>query len=289
MTDLLSIGALAERTGVPVRTIRFYSDSGVLPPAERTGAGYRLYGSDALARLGLVRTLRDLGIDLATIRRVLEREVAVPDVAAAHAAAIDAQIRVLRVQRAVLQAVARGGSDPQEMQTMHELAQLSDDERKRIVAEFLDQAFAGLEIEPGFEAMMRSAAPELPEDPSPEQVEAWIELATLVRDEDFRASIRQMSEQHAEQPPSGDMRAVAAQVAERAGDARGRGVAPGSPEAELLPLFGGTPRGELAERLDTFTDVRAERYWQLLAIVNGWPPVPATVPAWEWFTAALRA
>ena len=40
-----------------------------------------------IARLGLVRTLRDLGIDLPTIRRVLEREVSVPEVAAAHAAA----------------------------------------------------------------------------------------------------------------------------------------------------------------------------------------------------------
>ncbi len=289
MTVLLSIGALAERTGVPVRTIRFYSDSGVLPPASRSEAGYRLYGPDALARLGLVRALRDLGVDLATIRRVLEREVSVADVAAAHAAALEAQIRVLRVQRAVLQAVARRGSDPKEMQTMHELAQLSDDERKRIVAEFLDQAFEGLEIEPGFEAMMRSAAPELPDDPTPEQVEAWIELAQLVRDEDFRASIRRMSERHAaEAAPVEDMRPLAARVVELAGPE------PGSPQAEaavaeLLPAFGGADRKELAERLETFTDARAERYWQLLAIVNGWPPVPSTVPAWEWLIAALKA
>ena len=68
MTALLSIGELASRTGLPVRTIRFYSDAGVVPPADRTEAGYRLYGPDALARLGLVRTLRDLGVDLATIR-----------------------------------------------------------------------------------------------------------------------------------------------------------------------------------------------------------------------------
>ena len=96
-TALLSIGELASRTGLPVRTIRFYSDSGVVPPAARTDAGYRLYGPDALPRLGLVRTLRDLGIHLATIGRVLAREVTVPEVAAAHAAALDAQIRVLRV------------------------------------------------------------------------------------------------------------------------------------------------------------------------------------------------
>jgi DNA-binding transcriptional MerR regulator len=295
MTALLSIGELSVRTGLPVRTIRFYSDSGVVPPAERSDAGYRLYGPDALARLGLVRALRDLGVDLATIRRVLEREVSVGDVAAAHAAAIDAQIRVLRVQKAVLQAVARRGSDPQELQHMHRLAQLSDDERRRIVADFVDHIFDGLDVDPSFVARMRSAMPELPGDPSPEQVDAWIELAELVQDEDFRARIRAMSEASAgTRRPQGDMREAAARVSARAGDALRRGVAPGTPEAEavvaeLAPLFGDGDRLALAERLATGTDARAERYWQLLAIINGWPPVPTTVPAWEWFIAALRA
>ncbi len=294
MTVLLSIGELASRTGLPVRTIRFYSDSGVVPPAGRTDAGYRLYGPDALARLGLVRALRDLGVDLATIRRVLERELSVADVAAAHAAALDAQIRVLRVQQAVLVAVARRGSDPKELQTMHRLAQLSDDERRRIVAGFLDHVFDGLDVDPAFVARMRSAAPELPDDPSPEQLDAWIELAELVQDDDFRARIRRMSEQSAGSPPPGDMRAVAALVAERGGAALAGGVAPGSAEAEaivaeLLPAFGDVERATLADRLETGTDARAERYWQLLAIINGWPPVPSTVPAWEWLIAALRA
>ena len=39
---LLSIGELARRSGLPVRTIRFWSDTGVLPPAERTEGGRRL-------------------------------------------------------------------------------------------------------------------------------------------------------------------------------------------------------------------------------------------------------
>ena len=306
-TALLSIGELASRTGLAVRTIRFYSDSGVVPPAARTDAGYRLFGPDALARLGLVRTLRDLGIDLATIGRVLEREVSVPEVAAAHAAALDAQIRVLRVQKAVLAAVARRGSDPEEMQRMHRLAQLSDRERRRIVADFLDQAFEGLDIEPGFAARMRSAAPELPDDPSPVQVDAWIELAELVQDEAFRTAIRRMSEQHAAsrrtgaEAPGPDWQAAAALVAEKGEEARAAGVAPASPEAArvldaILPAFAGRGddpadpawRAQLAGRLAEGTDPRAERYWQLLAIVNGWPAVPATVPAWEWLIVALR-
>jgi len=302
MTALLSIGALARRTGLPVRTIRFYSDAGVVPEAERSASGYRLYGEDALARLGLVRTLRDLGVDLATIRRVLEREVSVPDVAAAHAAALDAQIRVLRVQKAVLEAVARKGSDPQEMQRMHKLAQLSDDERKRIVAGFLDDAFDGLDMEPGFAAHMRSVSPDLPEDPTPEQVDAWIELAELVQDPAFKASIRRMSEQHAAAREAGETLApdagwqeAAERVSASAGAALAAGIDPRSAAAaevvdEVYPVFpGGLSPAALADRLEVGLDPRAERYWQLLAVINGWPPVPTTVPAWAWFVAALRA
>lgn len=302
MTALLRIGELAARTGLSVRTIRFYSDAGVVPEADRTDAGYRLYGEDALARLGLVRTLRDLGIDLPTIRRVLEREVSVPDVAAAHAAALAAQIRVLRVQKAVLEAVARRGSDPSEMQRMHKLAQLSDDERKRIVADFLDTAFEGLDMDPAFVAQMKSGLPELPDDPKPEQVDAWIELAELVQDAGFQASIRRMSEQHAERRavgedlhPDASWQAAAELVSAKAGAALAGGVDPASGEAaaivaELAAAFPGEHTyGGLADRIATGTDPKAERYWQLLAIINGWPPVPTTVPAWEWFIAALRA
>ena len=245
MTALLSIGELASRTGLPVRTIRFYSDAGVVPEADRTEAGYRLYGEDALARLGLVRTLRDLGIDLPTIRRVLEREVSVPDVAAAHAAALEAQIRVLRVQKAVLEAVARRGSDPEEMQRMHKLAQLSDDERKRIVADFLDTAFEGLDMDPTFVAHMKSGLPELPEDPKPEQVDAWIELAELVQDAAFQASIRRMSEQHAAARASGeDLRPDAGwqQAAALVTETRGRGAG-GGPGPGLARGAGDRRRG----------------------------------------------
>jgi DNA-binding transcriptional MerR regulator len=73
---LLTIGQLSELTGVPVRTIRFYSDAvhggtPLVAPATRSPAGYRLYDVEAAARLELVRTLRDLDIDLPTIARVL--------------------------------------------------------------------------------------------------------------------------------------------------------------------------------------------------------------------------
>ncbi len=103
--DGMTIGELARRTGLSVKTIRWYSDQGLVPPTGRTAAGYRLYGVEALARLELVRTLRRLDIDLRTIERVLAREVGLAEVAATHVEALDAQIRGLRLRRAVLPGV----------------------------------------------------------------------------------------------------------------------------------------------------------------------------------------
>lgn len=103
----ITIGELARRSGVSVKTIRFYSDRGIVPPVGRTEAGYRLYDEASLARLELVRTLRALDVDLATTRRVLARELTLAEVAATHAAALAAQIRVLRLRRLVLETVAQ--------------------------------------------------------------------------------------------------------------------------------------------------------------------------------------
>jgi DNA-binding transcriptional MerR regulator len=308
----ITIGELARRTGLTVRTLRIYADSGLVAPAARSDAGYRLYDEDAAARAELVRTLRELGVDLPTIRRVLARELTVADVAAAHAAALETQIRVLRNRRAVLQAAARRGSDQQEMKLMHRLAQLSDDERRRIVAEFVDHVFEGLDPDSGIVARMRGAMPELPDDPTDEQLEAWIELAELVADDDFRATIRRMAERGAADrsaaaggaggPNSSDAVRVAQLVAERAGAAVDAGVDPAGAAAapivdDLCAAFAdlhGRPedrefRAWLAEVLDTFADRRAERYWQLLAVMNGWPPQPTSAAAWEWLIAGLRA
>ena len=59
MAEGFSIGRLAALTGLPVKTIRFYSDAGLLPPSGRTEAGHRRYTATDVARLQLVRTLRE--------------------------------------------------------------------------------------------------------------------------------------------------------------------------------------------------------------------------------------
>ncbi len=201
---LYSIGELARRTGLTVKTIRFYSDRGIVAPTDRSPAGYRLFSIDAVARLDLVRTLRELGLDLPTIRKVVDRELSLPEVAAAHAEALTVQIRVLRLRRAVLTAVAERGSTPEETELMHQLARLSKDERSRLTGDFLDAVFGGLDAAPTFAGVMRSVTPELPRNPKTEQVQAWVELAEMSLDPGFRAVVRRMAEdQAAEQARSG--------------------------------------------------------------------------------------
>jgi len=299
--ELFTIGQLARRTGVPARTVRFWSDAGLIPPAGRSAGGYRLFDSEAAARLDLVRTLRELGLGLDVVAAVLSRASTLGEVAATHVSALDAQIRALRLRRAVLSTVARHESTVEEAALMHKLARLSAQERQRIIDDFVTEVFQG--VDPGSPAMgvargMRQMPAELPDDPAPEQVEAWIELGELVADESFRRRARDMAlagPQAGLPDPQAGERLDHQLVAEHAGRALAAGIAPGSREGravldQIVPP--GTPpaeRARLAATLETFTDARVERYWQLLAIINGWPQPPSVVPAFEWLIEALRA
>ena len=67
----MQIGRLSAATGVPVRTIRFYEERGILPPPDRTDSGYRDYDERAADRLRFLRSAQDAGLTLAEIRSVL--------------------------------------------------------------------------------------------------------------------------------------------------------------------------------------------------------------------------
>lgn len=301
----MHIGELARRTGLSVKTVRYYSDLGLVPETARTSTGHRRYDAESALRLDFVRTLRDLGLDLATIRRLLDQEADLRSVAARHAEAIGAQIRVLRVQRAVLRALAKHEPTPQEVDRMNRVARATAEERRRIIAEFFDSVFAGVPVDPEFEGRMRSVAPELPDEPTDQQVDAWLELHELVSDPDFRALLRRMSERSfggdaAATPTVGAQ--TAELVAEKAGAAVTAGVDPAFPAAapivdDLIAAMAAASgrtdipgyRREVLAALESSTDPRPERYWQLMAIINGWPPIPAQTPLYAWLRDALRA
>jgi DNA-binding transcriptional MerR regulator len=69
-----SIGEVASATGLTVRALRHYDAIGLVCPSLRTGAGYRLYGDDDLARLARVVALRQLGLGLEQVAAALDEE-----------------------------------------------------------------------------------------------------------------------------------------------------------------------------------------------------------------------
>jgi DNA-binding transcriptional MerR regulator len=320
--QLLTIGQLSELTGVPVRTIRFYSDSladgrALLEPALRSSAGYRLYDIEAAARLELIRTLRDLGVDLPTIAKVLARELTVAEVARAQADALEATVKALRLRQAVLRAVAVRDIDWEELQLMNRLARLDAEGRKRILDEFVDRVYAGIEDDHNtvgaFTKMMRDAFPELPQEPTERQVEAWVDLVELVQDEDFIARSREMAvystakrAKLSEEQWLADQQAFGEILAPRALEAYQAGIAPDSAEgaARATEMFEAwcTKQGKpadaqfrtlIVDSLTTMNDKRVNRFWQLVGIVGDQPQLATQIaPLYEsmqWLIEALRA
>lgn len=68
----MRIGELAAAVGTTTKTLRFYEESGLLPPTARAVNGYREYGPEALSRLDFIHRGRAAGLTLAQIREVIE-------------------------------------------------------------------------------------------------------------------------------------------------------------------------------------------------------------------------
>ena len=66
-----TIGAVSEKTGCNIETIRFYEKEGLLPTPERSSGGHRLYTADHISRLYFIRRCRDLGFSMDEIRQLL--------------------------------------------------------------------------------------------------------------------------------------------------------------------------------------------------------------------------
>lgn len=70
-TTTLRIGKLAQASGVSAKTIRFYEEVELLPPAQRAENSYRLYGNEDMQRLRFIRNARSLDFSLDDLREIL--------------------------------------------------------------------------------------------------------------------------------------------------------------------------------------------------------------------------
>ncbi|PJJ70875.1 DNA-binding transcriptional MerR regulator [Diaminobutyricimonas aerilata] len=300
---LYSIGEVTLRTGLSVSAIRYYADEGLVQPTDTTDGGHRLYDLDAIARLELVRTLRDLDTGLDHVRRVLAGTTSLRDVLAEHLDVIEKRTTDMHAKRAVLRALVRQEGTAERANLLRKLVTMSDAERQRLVDEFLDDVSARLPKE----ALDRipDVRPVLPPDPAPEQLDAWVTLAELLRDDRFREATRSyLHATYAEFPGSemstppvqeflhsagGDLMSKLT-AAHQAGFAADDGQVV-SLAAELVDqlahTFGVAADDDLRERLaaryrdlDTITlealqdaeyTATQGRYFELISIINGQP------------------
>lgn len=189
---LHTIGEVARISGVPVKTIRYYADIGLLPPAEVSESRYRLYTAEEIWRLGLIRTLRHLDFSIEEIRKIISGHLSVPDAIALQLDALDTQVRHLERVRAILRKAEKSVEDPERsLEYLHgigEALSVEAKDRSRFLAERLRAAFLTGNAPEEWrerEGYLRGIGLQLPKELSPEQATAWIELVELVNDPGF--------------------------------------------------------------------------------------------------------
>ncbi|MBI2772829.1 MAG: MerR family transcriptional regulator [Burkholderiales bacterium] len=113
---LLKVGELAKHTGLTVRTLHHYDAIGLLKPTGRSDSGYRLYGTDDVARLHGIQALRHLGLALGDVAGLLDGEDAQPGrIIERQMEALDAEIAQateLRGRLALMHAGLVTGAQP---------------------------------------------------------------------------------------------------------------------------------------------------------------------------------
>jgi MerR family transcriptional regulator, copper efflux regulator len=117
---MFQIGEVSIRSGLPVKTIRYYTDIGLLnPQVRRSPSGYRLYESDVLNRLTFIRRTQALGLSLSEIRDILEIHDQgklpcgqVKQYLESKLAEIEAQIRQLSLLRSEVKGLLSGWKEP---------------------------------------------------------------------------------------------------------------------------------------------------------------------------------
>ena len=112
--DHMNIGAVADRSGVPPKSIRYYESIGLIEPAERRPNGYRSYSPLDMRTLAFIKRARGLGFSVEEVRDLLDlwrdrsrKSAAVKAMAAHHVETLDRKIDELREMRKALAELVR--------------------------------------------------------------------------------------------------------------------------------------------------------------------------------------
>ncbi|MGW1596206.1 helix-turn-helix domain-containing protein [Streptomyces sp. NPDC002343] len=265
----LSIGELAARAGTTVKTVRFYSDQGLLPEVARSSGGHRRYAPEALTRLRTIRSLRALDVPVPEIGHVLDSGDGLEDVVARRLDDIGGQLAALRWREAALRALQE--SEPGQLAERLELiGSVSVPPDTSAIAHYWRRLLPARLSARLRSAVTEAAVPQPPADPTTDQVLAFARvhaLATAATDHCL-ASHRPLTEAHPDLLYDGLHEAHRlVEAAVRAGRAPGPGEALDCYAAAYARAAGtrDTPafRRALAARLAAADHPVMRRYWHL--------------------------
>ncbi|MCX3289753.1 MerR family transcriptional regulator [Streptomyces sp. NEAU-H22] len=300
---LWSIGELAERAGATVKTVRFYSDQGLLPEAARSSGGHRRYGPPALERLRLIRSLRTLDLPLPEIRRVLEDEDtagrALENAVDSRLSELGSELKALRWREAALQLV-RDCPPDQRAGRLRLIGALNTPPSTAPLARFWRTWLPPRMPRPATAAFLEAAVPQPPDEPHPTQALAFARLHAMTT-APCPGGRQPQPDVHRTAGAGGaallyeglvEAFELAAPHVRRAHDPQ-----PGEALDAYVAAYARAYRSRdthafrrlLAVRLSA--DPRLDRYWELTAIVltpPGGCPQPTPGSADDWLRAALR-
>ncbi|MEV7729659.1 MerR family transcriptional regulator [Streptomyces sp. NPDC087917] len=293
--DTWSIGELAAGTGVSVKTLRYYSDSGLLPVADRSAGGHRRYGTEAWERIRLIRRLRALDTPIATITQVVTGERSLGDLVAAELEAVEERLTELRWRQATLMALD-GCPGEERLRRLELLARVQRlPEARRTLTDHWYRELSGAMPQRRLDIMIAMLSPDPPQDPDPDTALAYAELHLLISTPGFTRWTSDHDQEMRDAPAFyGEIDDAAALTAAAvtqgqppsAGDAVNAFVsahARARREPDTL-AFRAYLHG-LVSKSSGF-DPRLERYWALVGAVTGGRVLNMTV-AHRWLTAGL--
>ncbi len=286
-----------------MKSIRFYSERGLLPEASRSSGGHRRYAPEALERLRMIRSLRALDLPLPEVRRVLEDEDAagrvLEDAVASRLRELGSELKTLRWREAALRLV-RECPPAERADRLRLLGAVSTPPSTAPLARFWRAWLPPRMSAPATAAFLEVAVPQPPDEPDPTQVLAFARLHAMTT-----APCPDGRQPQPEVHRVAGARGVAAlytglaEAYEIASPQlrRARKPYPGEALDAYVAAYASAYAGRdtqefrrlLAARLAT--GPRLDRYWELTAVVltpPGGPPEPTPGSADDWLREALE-
>jgi hypothetical protein len=234
---------------------------------------------------------------------VLRNDLSLVDALRLQLAAVEAHAASLQRVAAALRAALRAG-DPNEsdLRRLCAVTQLTNEERKNVIEAYYQRIADTVPADsPWRKTLAEASKPQLPDNPTPEQLDAWIELSELLTDEGFverqRNNVREAAEGKLDMLK---LRNANIEAARAAAAARAQGASPGSEVARAVVegFVAGIAdaagksvderlRRGMYERYVSF-DPRHARYWELIAIMTGHASAPGTVADWTFIADAVK-